>query len=272
MTNKIKRKIIQIEEEKCNGCGLCIPSCPEQALQIVETKNGPKVRLVKELYCDGLGACLGNCPTGALEVIEKEAEQYDDAATIEHIKKVAPEMLDLHIKHMKEHGMHTEENSDKKDTLPCGCPGTLSSSWGKNSQKNNSECCTENNVTQNVMSQLTNWPIQLNLVNTSAPYLQNADIVIAADCTAFSYGNFHNEFIKGKILIIACPKLDDTEFYKNKLLQLFKTTNIKSATVVNMEVPCCFGIQNLVKEAIKNSGKKIPYCDITIGLKGNIVS
>jgi len=269
---KAVRKIIKIDEEKCNGCGLCIPSCPEQALQIVETKNGPKVRLVKELYCDGLGACLGNCPTGALEVVETEAEQYDDAATIEHIKKVAPEMLETHIKHMKEHGMYTQENSNKEDNLPCGCPGTISSSWNTSSQKNNIENNTIHNVSQSIESKLTNWPIQLTLVNPSAPYFQNADIVIAADCTAFSYGNFHNEFIKDKILIIACPKLDDIEFYKNKLTQMFKTANIKSVSVVNMEVPCCLGIQNIVKEAIKNSGKKIPYCDTTIGIKGNIIS
>jgi NAD-dependent dihydropyrimidine dehydrogenase PreA subunit len=272
MTKKVKRKIIEINEEKCNGCGLCIPSCPEQALQIVETKNGPKVRLVKELYCDGLGACLGNCPTGALKVIEREAEEYDDAATIERIKKVAPEMLDVHIKHMQEHGMHTEQShQNKEDNLPCGCPGTLSSSWTENSKKiDNQNISSSEPIT--IKSQLTNWPIQLNLINTAAPYLQNADIVIAADCTAFSYGNFHNEFIKGKILIIACPKLDDTEFYKSKLLQLFKTSNIKSVTVINMEVPCCLGLQHLVKEAIKSSNKKIPYCDITIGIKGNIVS
>jgi ferredoxin len=268
---KVVRKIIKIDEEKCNGCGLCIPSCPEQALQIVETKNGPKARLVKELYCDGLGACLGHCPTGALEIIEKEAEEYDDTATVEHIKKVAPEMLDAHIKHMQEHGIHSQA-SEKEDTLPCGCPGTVSSSWGKNSQKN-VECePTNENSTIEIKSQLTNWPIQLTLINPSAPYFQNADIVIAADCTAFSYGNFHNEFIKNKILIIACPKLDDIEFYKNKLTQLFKTANIKSVSVVNMEVPCCLGLQTLVKDAIKSSGKKIPYCDITIGIKGNIVS
>ena len=274
MKKKVKRKIIKIDEDLCNGCGLCIPACPEMALQIVDTPKGPKARLVKELYCDGLGACLGNCPTGALTIEEREAEPYDDEATIERIKKVAPDMLEKHIQHMKEHQeQHLEHShSEHQMNFMSGCPGSRIVSWGESKNEQQEE--VEKESVPNIKSELRQWPIQLMLVNPQAPYFSRpggTDLLIAADCVPFALANFHSEFLKGKSLIIGCPKLDDAEFYKEKLTELFKNSKIKSVTVVNMEVPCCFGLQHIVKEAIKNSKKKIPYCEVVVSIKGEIL-
>jgi Fe-S-cluster-containing hydrogenase component 2 len=263
---KIKRKIINIDENLCNGCGKCIPACPEQALQIVETARGPKARLVKDFYCDGLGACLGSCPTGALTIVEKETVPYDDAATVERIKKVAPHMLETHIKHTQEHAKKSHGHDARKSHRMSGCPGSKGMYWGEKKENGQVETAQK----QKPESQLRQWPLQLSLVNPAAPYFQNADLLIAADCVPFAYANFHEDFLKNKSLIIGCPKLDDAEFYREKLTELFKASDIKNVTVLNMEVPCCFGLQKLVKDAIKESGKKIPYCEIVIGIKGEV--
>ena len=262
---KIKRKIIRIDEEKCNGCGNCIPACPEQALQIVNTLKGPKARLVKEFYCDGLGACLGSCPTGALTIEEREADAYDEEATIARINEVAPEMLNLHLKHLKEHAQKLPEHHTHK--MPRGitsCPSIQMLHWER--EKESPKKLVE------ISSELRQWPIQIQLVPPFAPYFQNADLLIVADCVPFAYANFHQDFLKGKAIAIGCPKLDDVNAYIDKITQIIKTANPKSIRVIHMEVPCCFGLVHVVNESLKQAKKEIPIEEVTIGIKGEIVN
>lgn len=230
------RNIIQIDEEKCNGCGQCIVDCAEAALQIVDGK----AKLIKEIYCDGLGACLGSCPTGALAVVQRESDPFDEKATERHM----------------------EETKKKKEAF-CGCPSTRPVDFAAKSET--PQAAAESKP------ELANWPVQLKLIATNAPFLTDADLLLAADCTAFSAANFHDRFIKGKKLVIACPKLDDSQLYYEKLTEMFKTNSIKSVTVVRMEVPCCGGLIYLAKESVKASGKDIPIKEIVIGIKGDIV-
>ncbi|MBI5417372.1 4Fe-4S binding protein [Candidatus Poribacteria bacterium] len=253
----MKRKIIKIDENKCDGCGLCMPSCPEQAIQIVDGK----AKLVKEFYCDGLGACLGACPTGALTIEEREAEVYDDDATIARIKEVAPEMLETHIKHIKDHVEPQEKHHAHKHGVSA-CPSANAMSWKPNASE------TKANQGR-AASELNQWPIQLHLVSPMAPYFNNADLLIVADCVPFAYANFHQDFLSGKAIVIGCPKLDDVEEYKEKLTEMFGNANIKSIKVIHMEVPCCFGLSKLVKDSIASSGKKIPFEEKIIGIKGD---
>ncbi len=227
------RKIIKIDEEKCNGCGACTAACHEGAIHIVDGK----AKLIREDYCDGPGACLPACPTGAITFEEREAQAYNEAAVLEAKNKAeAP--------------------------LPCGCPGTNSKSI-----KRDTACAAP---AASVTSQLVQWPVQIKLVPINAPYFDGANLLIAADCTAFAYGNFHNEFIKGHITLIGCPKLDDDD-YAEKLTAIIKNNNIKSVKIVRMEVPCCGGIENAAKQALMASGKFIPWQVITISTDGRIV-
>ena len=232
----MKRNIIEIDEARCNGCGQCLTSCAEAALQII---NG-KAKLVKDIYCDGLGACIGTCPTGALTVTQREAKEFDEIATEKHLQA---------MKHANE--------------KPCGCPGSAVVESEQRPSSGRGAPVAE-------QSELTNWPVQLKLIPVNAPYFNNADVLIAADCTAFSAAVFQSRFIKGKKLIIACPKLDDTNYYLDKLAQIFGGNPIKSVSVVRMEVPCCGGLTHIVKEAVKRSGKNIPYNETIIGIKGDI--
>ncbi|UCC13047.1 MAG: 4Fe-4S dicluster domain-containing protein [candidate division WOR-3 bacterium] len=257
---KVKRKIIKIDEELCDGCGNCIPACPEQALQIVETENGKKARLVKELYCDGLGACLGNCPTGALSIIEDEVEPYDDEATIQRIKESAPEMLETHIKHMQEHG-HAS-HAQHKHTATHACPSAKVMQWEKAEQKGEK--------VGRIDSQLRQWPVQIHLVPAAAPYFKNADIVFVADCVPFSYANLHQDFIKGKAVAVGCPKFDDADAYIEKITNIIRQSQPKSLTVVTMEVPCCSGLVSIVKQAIQQSGSDLPLKTVIVTIKGEI--
>ncbi|MEW6108136.1 MAG: 4Fe-4S dicluster domain-containing protein [Nitrospirota bacterium] len=231
------RNIIKIDEDKCNGCGQCIVDCAEAALQIV---NG-KAKLVKDMYCDGLGACIGGCPTGALTIVQREADLFDEEATERHIK----------------------ETRAKKEEF-CGCSGTKAVDFTEKKDAYHG--------TEETRPELTNWPIQLKLISTTAPYLDNADLLLAADCAAFSAVNFHSRYIKGKKLVIGCPKLDDAQHYYEKLTEMFRGNSIKSITVVRMEVPCCGGLSYLVKESIKASGKDIPYSEVVIGIKGDVLN
>ncbi len=252
----MKRKIIKIHEEKCNGCGLCVTACHEKAIELV---NG-KAKLVSDIYCDGLGDCLPNCPTAAIEIIEREADEYDDDAVKTRILE-----LDNKSKEIKDINIGGEEK------LTCGCPGTMAKSIERKpiitmeTMPKKRENTTENN------SELMQWPVQLNLINTSAPYLKDANLLVAADCTAYAYGNFHRDFMKDKVTVIGCPKLDDNEHYKNKLTEILKKNNIKSITVVRMEVPCCSGIVASVKSAMLTSEVIVPYTEITITSNGNII-
>jgi ferredoxin len=237
-----KRKIVNIDEERCTGCGLCIPNCAEGALQIV---NG-KAKLVKEIYCDGLGACLGHCPEGAITIEEREAAGFNEEETKKHLEQM-------------------QKKEIKK--LPCGCPGTAVRAFKPNPARTTNY---EPRTTGHIGSELMNWPIQLMLVPVDAPYLKDADLLIAADCVAFSYPDFHQDMLKGKALIIGCPKLDEGDLYIEKLAEIFKPNNLKSITVAHMEVPCCFGLNHIVGEAMKLSGKKIPLKEITIGIQGDV--
>ncbi len=249
----MKRKIIKIDEEKCDGCGLCIPSCPEGALQIVDGK----AKLVKESFCDGLGACLGECPHGALAVEEKEIEEYDEEGVIAHIKEKSPELLERHLKHIREHAHELPEHHSH--TGIGSCPSAQMLHWERQE---------EVKPKARISSQLRQWPIQLHLVPPNAPYFQNADLVLVADCVPFAYANFHPDFLKGKAIAIGCPKLDDITAYVTKVTQILESSDIKSVKVVHMEVPCCHGLVHIAQEALSRSGKDIPIETVVIGIKG----
>ncbi len=241
MPVKTTRKIIRIDEAKCNGCGICVPSCAEGAIQIIDGK----ARLVSETYCDGLGACLRECPMGALTIEERPAEDFNQEAA----------------------KRHTAILSDAKEELPCGCPSARVAEF---------EPCPspESNAPASPApaqkSELRNWPIQLTLVPPTAPFLQGRDLVLAADCAAFANGGFHNDFLQGRSLLIACPKLDDLQAHIKKLTDILRLSDVKSLSVLHMEVPCCFGLVFMAQQAMQASGKNIPLRDVTLGIKGDV--
>ena len=230
------RKIINIDEDKCNGCGACAAACHEGAIEMV---NG-KAKLTREDYCDGLGDCLPACPTGAISFEEREAPEYNEDAVRE------AKMKKIGVK------------------LPCGCPGTQS----KSIKRDDSPTCERPTAPLN--SRLMQWPCQIKLVPVNAPYFDNANLLIAADCTAYAYANFHEEFIRNHITLIGCPKLDDGD-YAEKLTAIIKNNNIRSVKIVRMEVPCCGGIENAAKRALMSSGKFIPWQVVTISTDGRIL-
>ena len=241
---RMRRKVITIDEEKCDGCGACIPSCPEGALQIIDGK----ARLVKESFCDGLGACLGDCPQGALIIEEKETEAYDEEGVIAHIGQTAPELLERHLAHLRAHA----------DELPS--PGAIAA-------------CPSAQVLRLEergagRSELRQWPIQLHLVPPDAPYLHGAGLVLVADCVPFAYPDFHTDFLKGKAIAIGCPKLDDIDAYIDKVTQILTQADLRSLTVVHMEVPCCYGLVQVARWALNRSGKDIPIEDVVITIDG----
>ncbi len=277
---KVRRKIILIDEEKCNGCGLCIPSCPEGALRIVQTPGGPKAKLVKESFCDGLGACLGECPREALKIEEKEVDEYGEESVIARIKEKSPQLLEEHLTHLKGHAGEFPAHHSHPKMTSCpfkvnfqGEPSAQVMSWEGRSMVNVSATADLPQARQRstIPSELRQWPVQLKLVPPDAPYFRNADLVLAADCVPFAYANFHQDFLKGKALAIGCPKLDDFDAYLEKVAEIVKTANPKSITVVHMEVPCCSGLVQIAKEAIKKSGKNIPLESVTISIKGEIL-
>lgn len=235
----VLRNIVKIDEEKCNGCGLCIPSCAEGAIQIVDGK----AKLVKDIYCDGLGACLGKCPQDAITIIQREADEFDEQAAQQHVQSA--------------------KKTSVSSASPVSCPSTRPMQFNKPN-------ITEP-IAQKQKSTLTTWPVQLKLLPPYAPFLKEADLLIAADCVPFAYPNFHQDMLRNKVLTVGCPKLDDVSLYRNKLAEIFRTANIQSVTVVNMEVPCCFGLKRLVEEAMELSGKHIPLSQITISIKGEII-
>lgn len=241
------RQIIKIDESKCNGCGLCVTACHEGALGIIDGK----AKLLRDDYCDGLGNCLPVCPTGALLFENREADEFDEEAVAENMKKL-------------------KAAEEKK--LPCGCPGSQSKVLKKETLtigKGNIASVNKDG-SDNASSELMQWPVQIKLVPINAPYFDKCNLLIAADCTAYAHGDFHKKFMKNKVTLIGCPKLDEGN-YAEKLTAIIKNNNIKSVTVVKMEVPCCTGILNSVKEALKNSGKIIPWSITTISTSGKIV-
>jgi ferredoxin len=255
---KKKRKIIKIDEELCNGCGNCIPACPEQALQIVETSNGPKARIVKEIYCDGLGACIGNCPTDALMLVEEEAEPYDEEATVARIK----DMLEKHVSHQKEQSAKMQRHARADSEGAHVCPGAAVVQWDDKTEPEEKRL--------RAASELRQWPVQIHLVPPTAPYLRSADIVVIADCVPFAYANLHEDFLKGRSVLVGCPKFDNAEAYIEKIAQIIEHARPKSIKVVRMEVPCCSGLTHIVTEARKRADSSIPVEEIVVGIKGEI--
>ncbi len=242
------RKIVRIDEEKCNGCGLCIPNCAEGAIQIVDGK----AKLVSDKFCDGLGACLGHCPEDAITVIEREAEEFDEKAVEVHLHKKQEAPLRLH-----------PQPQPKPQPEFAGCPSSRVLQFQVPKP-------IEIGPATPSVSMLSQWPIQLKLVPVNAPYFQDADLLVAADCVPFTYPDFHQDFLKGKAVVVGCPKLDDIKLYREKLTEIFKTNSIKSVTLPFMEVPCCFGLVKATEDAIEASGKDIPFKKVKIGIRGEV--
>ena len=235
----MKRRIIEINRDKCNGCGACAAACHEGAIAMVDGK----AKLMRDDYCDGLGDCLPACPTGAIAFVEREAAAYDEKAVLENKQRK-----------MQKEGM----------TLPCGCPGTQSKTI-QHAERAEAEASYAKPV-----SRLSQWPVQIKLVPVNAPYFDGAKLLISADCTAYAYAAFHEEFIRGRITLVGCPKLDNID-YSEKLTEIIRSNNIKSVTVVRMEVPCCGGLENAAKTAIQKSGKFLPWQVVTISTDGRIL-
>ncbi|MDL2220458.1 4Fe-4S binding protein [Eubacteriales bacterium OttesenSCG-928-N14] len=235
------RKIIKIDEDLCNGCGLCADACHEGAIGMVDGK----AKLLRDDYCDGLGNCLPVCPTGAISFEEREAAAFNEAAVKANLENQQPQ------------------------TLACGCPGTHSHAIARNAPPA-ADIATAPVLGAKLYSQLNQWPVQIKLVPINAPYFEQANLLIAADCTAYAYANFHNEYMKNRITLIGCPKLDDGD-YAEKLTEIIKHNNIKSVTVVRMEVPCCGGLEQAVITALKDSGKMIPWQVVTISTDGRVL-
>ena len=276
----MKRDIIVINEDKCTGCGVCVPSCKEGALQIIDGK----ARLISDLYCDGLGACVGHCPFDAMRIEEREAEAYDERKVmIENIIPAGENTIKAHLQHLMDHnGMKWYEeavvvleemrieNPIKKEKIEVkhqgsGCPGSKAMAFEKEESK-------ESIGVGDTRSQLRQWPVQLHLLSPHAPYFENADLLLAADCVAFAMGNFHSGYLKNKTLAIACPKLDSSqESYIEKLVAMIDESKINTITCMIMEVPCCSSLLRLAKEAVNRANRNVPIKAITVGLQGEII-
>jgi ferredoxin len=286
----MKRTIIKIDEEKCNGCGDCVNGCHEGALQLFDGK----AKLVSELYCDGLGVCIGECPEGAITLEEREAVPYDEIAVMNRISKEGNNVILAHLKHLKDHNesgylnqavdylnsrlikidLTKLEGNQKQmfniikesENSVSSCPGSKTMSFAKLAIKEN------NYSNMQISSQLTHWPIQMHLLNPVANHFKNADVVLAADCCAFSFGDFHNQFLKGRILAIACPKLDSNkEVYIEKIALMIDEAKINTLNIIIMEVPCCGGLLQIAKLALESAKRKIPIKLTVIGIRGNII-
>ncbi|MCP4682691.1 MAG: 4Fe-4S ferredoxin [Desulfobacterales bacterium] len=244
---RITRKIIQIDDELCDGCGECVPACAEGAIEI---KDG-KARIVAEKYCDGLGACLGECPNGALNIVEREADDFDEQAVEKYLEG-------------KE-----KKQSQAEQTLPCGCPSTRVQTFIPSTP---CQAANEPSAHTSAVSALSHWPVQIKLVPPTAPFLKGADLLVAADCTPIAYPHFHEDFLKGRVVMLGCPKFDDVREYIQKFTDIFKTADIKKITSLVMEVPCCSGLPMILKKAMEAAGKNIPMKEVTISTRGEILT
>lgn len=298
------RQIIEIDEDKCTGCGLCVPNCHEGALQIIDNK----ARLISDLFCDGLGACIGHCPEGAITIVEREAEPYDEIKVMEIMVTKGRNTVLAHLKHLKDHNetellnqairflkdnqIDMSPDSEKNNPSPsnaqfsnkqemfahrhndgaaCGCAGSRTMDFRIDMDQVESAAASASAATP-APSELRQWPVQMHLVNPAASYFRNADVVLAADCVPFAMGDFHETILKGKSLAIACPKLDhDKEIYLQKLVSMINDARINTLTVPIMEVPCCGGLLQLAKAAVQQSGRNIPVKKIVIGVQGSIL-
>lgn len=281
----MKRKMIQIDEAKCDGCGLCLPNCPEGAIQLIDGK----ARLISDLFCDGLGACLGHCPQGAITIEEREAEPYNERQVMANIVKQGAPVIHAHLQHLKEHNEldylrdamnYLKENHLQIDlTNPQapgaapsqppegGCPGSRLMSFAPRSPAASTDDAGKR------ASQLRHWPIQLHLISPRAPHYQGADLLLAADCVPFAMGDFHRDYLQGKALAIACPKLDEgQDVYVEKLAALVDEARINTLTVMIMQVPCCGGLLRLAKEAVARAQRKVPIKCIVVSLQGDLLS
>lgn len=245
------RKIVNIDREKCDGCGLCVPSCAEGAIRIVDGK----AEIAAENLCDGLGACLGDCPRDAITIIEREADSFDEVAVERHLAANNPAQHAPHAGGAPLQAQHQHQG---------GCPGSRPVSFQPAPAADAAAGSAQR------PSQLAQWPVQLHLVPTSAPYFQDADLLITADCVPFAYADYHRDFLAGKAVVVGCPKLDDNNAYLSKLTELFRVSSIKSITVLKMEVPCCGGIAMAARQALAASGKEIPFQVVTIGINGEV--
>jgi NAD-dependent dihydropyrimidine dehydrogenase PreA subunit len=243
------RKIVRIDEDKCNGCGLCIPNCAEGALRIVDGK----ARLITEKFCDGLGACLGHCPQDAITIIEREADAFDEKAVEAHLHPKAPASPTASLALEPIHSG--------------GCPSARAMQLRKPGENPNPAVHPAEQP-----STLSNWPVQLKLVPVNAPCFENADLLVTADCVPFAYAGFHQTFLKDRVVLVGCPKLDDVHYYREKLATIFAGNAVRSITVLHMEVPCCTGLVKTVEAALDASGKKIPLKKVKIGIHGDILS
>lgn len=273
------RRVIEIDEEACIGCGLCANACHEGAIGMV---NG-KAKLMRDDYCDGFGDCLPACPVDAIKFIEREAAAYDEAAVLAAKKaKETANKLNSAMNNIQNNGIENTTQKAMENSLnvninygshrdadmiePCGCPGTRA----KTIVHDNDSCNTNNTVSGKIQSELTQWPVQIQLLPVTAPFYHNANFLIAADCTAYAYGDFHRQFVKNRTVLVGCPKLDDAD-YQSKLTAIISQNDIKSVTIVRMEVPCCGGLENAAKEALRASGKFIPWQVVTISTDGRIL-
>jgi ferredoxin len=278
----MKRKIISIDQDKCTGCGDCIPNCPEGAIQLIDNK----ARLVSDLFCDGLGACLGHCPVGAITIEEREAEPYDEKRVMANIIKQGPNTIQAHLEHLRDH-QQIEYLKDALDVLQAqglanplekgaacasghthggGCPGSRQMAFAAQ------PAAGEADGDGAQPSRLTHWPVQLHLISPRAPHYQGSDLLLAADCTAFALGDFHKKFLKGKTLAIACPKLDEgQEVYVEKIKAMIDEAKINTLTVMIMQVPCCGGLLRIAQTAAKQAARKVPVKCLVVGLQGNIL-
>ena len=275
------RRVIEIDEEACIGCGLCANACHEGAIGMV---NG-KAKLMRDDYCDGFGDCLPACPVDAIKFIEREAAAYDEAAVLaakkakETANKLSSAMSSIKNNNAKSKNEMKDnftdangnysKNRDADMIEPCGCPGTRAQTIIHDNSDDNS-CNVNNNVSEKIQSELTQWPVQIQLLPVAAPFYNNANLLIAADCTAYAYGDFHRKFVKNRVVLVGCPKLDDAD-YQSKLTAIISQNDIKSVTIVRMEVPCCGGLENAEKEALKASDKFIPWQTVTISTDGRIL-
>jgi NAD-dependent dihydropyrimidine dehydrogenase PreA subunit len=298
----MKRDILKIDEELCNGCGQCVPNCHEGALQVIDGK----VRLVSELMCDGLGACIGHCPEGAITIENREAEPYNETRVMEQMKNKGKNTIIAHLKHLKDHGeteflregvsylkehsveldfnpedvimvvhnhgkvaapvQQVHSHSPLPDNVGGGCPGSRTMVIEK------PVSMMENNTSANQPSELRQWPVQMHLVNPNASYFQGSDLLLAADCVAFSMGGFHKNHLKGKSLAIACPKLDQgSDVYVQKLTSMIDIAKVNTITVMMMEVPCCGGLLQMVKSALSNASRKVPVKKMIVGINGEVL-
>ncbi len=271
----MKRTVIKINEELCNGCGACVTGCHEGALQLI---NGKAV-MISDLYCDGLGACIGECPVGAIEFEEREAEPYNEEAVMKRLVPKGEKVILSHLNHLKEHGERGLYNQgveylrthnvkiDLNGSMPCGCPGSMARSFSASAV----EAAGTGEVVQR--SELSHFPVQLHLLNPAAEFIKGADLLLAADCTAFASGEFHSKFLKGKVLSIACPKLDTrTDVYIDKLVMMIDEAKINTLTVLIMEVPCCGGLFKIAQQAKERAARNIPLKRIVLSVQGSIVS